>query len=215
MNDTCPPNPNLVNYPTDCEVLAAMREKAASRGAGRVYDPRLLAKAAQIRLLLLDVDGVLTDGRLLYAADGSEGKFFHTQDGFGLRLLRELGIDTGVITARESAMVARRAQELAMRFVYQKARQKLDAYRQILAESGLKPVQVAYMGDDWLDLPLLTQVGLAIAPANAAPEVVEIVHYQTPRAGGHGAVRDACDLLVSASGQLAALLQRYKNAARL
>jgi 3-deoxy-D-manno-octulosonate 8-phosphate phosphatase (KDO 8-P phosphatase) len=207
MNDTCPPNPE--SYPTDCEVLAAMREKASRRGAERSYDQRLLARAAQIRLLLLDVDGVLTDGRLLYTADGGEGKFFHTQDGFGLRLLREIGIDTGLITARESPMVTRRARELAMRFVYQKARQKLDAYRQILVESGLKPLQVAYMGDDWLDLPLLTQVGLAIAPANAAPEVTEIVHYQTPRPGGYGAVRDACDLLVAASGQHAALLQRY------
>ena len=213
MHDTCPPNPE--SYPTDCEVLAAMRERANSRAAGQSYEPRLLARAAQVRLLLLDVDGVLTDGRLYYSADGSEGKCFHTQDGFGLRLLREIGIDTGIITARESTMVTRRAQELAMRFVYQRASHKLDAYRQILAESGLKPFQVAYMGDDWLDLPLLTQVGLAIAPANAAPEVAEIVHYQTPRAGGHGAVRDACDLLVAASGQLAALLQKYKNAARL
>jgi len=159
----------------------------------------------------LDVDGVLTDGRLLYTADGAEGKCFHTQDGFGLRLLRELAIDTGVITARESAMVTRRTRELAMRFVYQNAPKKLGAYRQILAESGLKPFQIAYMGDDWLDLPLLTQVGLAIAPADAAPEVAAVVHYQTPRSGGHGAVRDACDLLVAASGQLAALLQRYKN----
>ena len=209
MNDTCPPNPE--NYPTDCEVLAAMREKAVGRTAGRVYEPRLLARAAQIRLLLLDVDGVLTDGRLFYGADGAEGKCFHTQDGFGLRLLRELGIDTGVITARESAMVTRRARELAMRFIYQKAPKKLDAYRQILAESSLKPFQVAYMGDDWLDLPLLAQVGLAIAPADAAAEVAEVVHYQTPRPGGHGAVRDACDLLVAASGQLAALVQRYKN----
>jgi len=209
MNDTCPPNSE--NYPSDCEVLAAMRERASMRGAGHLYEPRLLERAARIRLLLLDVDGVLTDGRLFYSADGAEGKCFHTQDGFGLRLLRELGIDTGVITARESAMVARRARELAMRFVYQKAPKKLGAYRQILAESGLKPYQVAYMGDDWLDLPLLTQVGLAIAPANAAPEVAEAAHYLTPRPGGHGAVRDACDLLVAASGQWAALVQRYKN----
>ena len=208
----CPPDaPNPADYPTDCQVLAAMREKAGGRAAQRLYEPRLLARAAQIRLLLLDVDGVLTDGRLLYKADGTEGKCFHTQDGFGLRLLCELGIGTGVITARESPMVTRRARELAMRFVYQQTPKKLGAYRQILAESGLKPFQVAYMGDDWLDLPLLTQVGLAIAPANAAPEVAETVHYQTPRPGGHGAVRDACDLLVAASGQLPALLQRYKN----
>ena len=213
MNNTCPPNPE--NYPSDCELLAAMREKASQRAAAPAYDPRLLARAAQIRLLLLDVDGVLTDGRIFYTSDGGEGKFFHTQDGFGLRLLREIGIDTGVITARESPMVTRRAQELAIRFVYQRARQKLDAYRQILAESGLKPFQVAYMGDDWLDLPLLTQVGLAMAPANAAPEVAEIVHYQTPRAGGHGAVRDACHLLAAASGRLPALLQKYKNETKL
>ncbi|MDR3090375.1 MAG: HAD hydrolase family protein [Desulfobulbaceae bacterium] len=210
MSDPCPPNPQ--NYPTDCDVLAAMREKAANRSAALPYSPQLLARAEKIRLLLLDVDGVLTDGRLWYGASGEEAKSFHTQDGFGLRLLQQLGIDTGVITARQSPMVTRRAKELKMRFALQNSRDKLQAWQKILAETGLKPFQVAYMGDDWLDLPLLSRAGLAIAPANAAPEVAEIVHYQTPRPGGFGAARDACDLLVAASGRDAELLQRYKSA---
>lgn len=172
---------------------------------------RALAKAKEVRLLLLDVDGVLTDGNLLYTGSESEGKAFNTQDGFGLRLLQDAGIDVGVITARKSDVVARRTAELKMRYVYQGIPNKNQAFKQVMKDSGLKPFEIAYMGDDWLDLVLLQQVGLALAPENAAIEVKEIAHFVTNRAGGCGAVRDACNLILESKGLVKELLQQYIN----
>jgi len=172
---------------------------------------RIFARAKEIRLLLLDVDGVLTNGSLHYSGSTEESKSFHTQDGFGIRLLQEAGIDTGVITARKSEVVARRAGELKMRYIYQGARNKNEALKEILQVSGYRPFQVAYMGDDWLDLVLLQQVGLAIAPANGVREVKELAHFVTEREGGAGAVRDACDLILEAKNLVAEMLQKYLN----
>jgi len=169
------------------------------------------ARAAPIRLLLLDVDGVLTDGSILFAHDGTESKSFNTQDGFGLRLLLEAGIETGVITARTSAAVTRRAQDLKMRYVFQGASNKLTAYKEIVRQSGLKPFEIAYMGDDWLDLVLLTRVGFAAVPANGVAEVRQVAHYVSRKAGGHGAVREVCDLLLEAKGVIQQLLQGYMS----
>jgi len=168
-----------------------------------------LTKARDIKLLLLDVDGVLTDGNLLYTGVDQEGKSFNTLDGFGLRLMHEAGIDVGIITARESAVVQRRAAELKMRYIHQGAVNKNSAFTQIIAESGLAPSQIAYMGDDWLDLTLLQQVGFAVAPANGVAEVKEIAHYVTQQRGGHGAVRECCELILEAQNLLPALLRKY------
>lgn len=209
MSQFCPPSPTP--YPSDCEVTEGLRNLAQEK-ASLIEDPlqkRILAKAAQIKLLLLDVDGVLTDGTLLYSGPSGESKAFNTQDGFGLRLLREAGIDTGIITARSSEVVTRRAEELKMRYVYQGMGSKKEAWKDILAVSALRPFEIAYMGDDWLDLPLLQQVGLALAPANAVAEVKGAVHYVTARCGGAGAVREACDLLLAAQNLTAELLQNY------
>lgn len=173
------------------------------------FSPDLLSRAKEIRLLLLDVDGVLTDGSLLYTGDDVESKAFNTQDGFGLTLLREVGIETGVITARKSAVVARRIYELKMKYARQGARDKMVAFTEILEESGFNEKQVAYMGDDWLDLKLLCRVGLAVAPANAVDEVKDAVHFITPQSGGRGAVRNLCDLLVESRGVRELLLARY------
>lgn len=211
MADQCPTSPT--GYPSDCEVLEGYRAAARERDMLK-NDPqrkRALAKAAPIKLLLLDVDGVLTDGNLLYSGETGESKSFNTQDGFGLRLLREAGIDVGIITARESAVVARRATELKMNYIYQGMGNKNEAFRQIMRASGLKPFEIAYMGDDWLDLVLLQQVGLAIAPANGVREVREVAHFITERPGGSGAVRDACDLILEAQNKVPELLQRYRN----
>lgn len=172
---------------------------------------KALAKAKDIRLLLLDVDGVLTNGSLLYTGSSEESKAFNTQDGFGLRLLQEAGIDIGVITARKSEVVARRANELKIRFIYQGTPNKIEALKDILKVSGLRPFEIAYMGDDWLDLVILQQVGLAIAPANGVCEVQEIAHFVTKRMGGEGAVRDACDLILEAQNLTEQLLQKYRN----
>lgn len=211
MTEPC--SPNLPGgYPSDCEVMDRYRQMARERG--KKTDPAgvsqlVLEKAKNIRLLLLDVDGVLTDGTLLYSSSGEEYKAFNTQDGFGITLLHQAGIETGVITARQSDMVQRRAEELKMAHIYQGVRKKNEAFRGILKETGLKPFEVAYMGDDWLDLVLLQQVGLAITPANGADALQEMVHYVTPRPGGHGAVRDACTLILSARGELQKLLREY------
>ena len=172
---------------------------------------RALTKAKDVRLLLLDVDGVLTDGNLLYTDATAESKSFNTQDGFGLRLLLDAGIDVGIITARKSEVVARRAKELKMTYIYQGMGNKNEAFKDILKSSGFKPYEIAYMGDDWLDLVLLEQVGLAITPANGVTEVKEVVHFITTRSGGSGAVRDACDLILEAKGLTQQLLQSYKS----
>ncbi len=211
MTEPCSPNvPG--SYPSDCEVMDGYRQMARDRkenpapvGASQL----VMEKAGHIRLLLLDVDGVLTDGTLLYSSTGEEYKAFNTQDGFGITLLRQAGIETGVITARRSEMVQRRAEELKMAHIYQGVRKKNVAFREILKTTGLKPFEVAYMGDDWLDLVLLQQVGLSLTPANGADELKEAVHYVTPRPGGHGAVRDACNLILGARGVLHKLLREY------
>jgi 3-deoxy-D-manno-octulosonate 8-phosphate phosphatase (KDO 8-P phosphatase) len=210
MSDQCPKSPT--EYPSDCEILEGYRTRVRER-ASRPDDPlrlRALAKAKEIKLLLLDVDGVLTNGNLLYSSSGEESKTFNTQDGFGLRLLGEAGVATGIITARKSEVVARRAQELHLGYVYQGIQNKKEAFKEIVNGSGLKPYQIAYMGDDWLDLVLLQQVGLAIAPANGVREVKEIAHFITERCGGAGAVRDACDLILEAKNLLMELLQKYR-----
>lgn len=211
MSEQCPPNGSP--YPSDCEVMEGYRAIARAR-ENRHPDPRrdlAIARAKNIRLLLLDVDGVLTDGTLLYTGQAGESKAFNTQDGFGIRLLGEAGIDTGIITARTSEVVARRAAELKMRYIYQGMPSKSEAFKEIGNLSGLRPFQIAYMGDDWLDLVLLQQVGLAIAPANGVAEVKDIAHFVTTRPGGGGAVRDACDLLLEAQNLVAGLLQKYRN----
>jgi 3-deoxy-D-manno-octulosonate 8-phosphate phosphatase (KDO 8-P phosphatase) len=174
-------------------------------------DERIIARAEPIRLLLLDVDGVLTDGTLLFSPQGEESKGFNTQDGFGIRLLQEAGVDVGVITARSSAAVNARCENLKMRYVYQGSSDKLQAYNDILQKSGVKPFEIGYMGDDWLDLILLKRVGFAAAPANAVTEVKDAVHYITSQQGGKGAVREVCDVILRAKGVHQQLLQTYMN----
>jgi 3-deoxy-D-manno-octulosonate 8-phosphate phosphatase (KDO 8-P phosphatase) len=188
--------------------MARNRASEANQDAQRLT---ALTKASSIRLLLLDVDGVLTDGSIFYSHDGMETKGFNTQDGFGLRLLLETGIETGVITARTSEAVARRAQDLKMRYVFQGESDKLAAYKEIVRQSGLKPFEIAYMGDDWLDLVLLVRVGFAAAPANGVDEVKHAAHYVCRKQGGHGAVRELCDFLLEAKGVGQQLLQNYMS----
>lgn len=210
MTEPCSPTtPN--GYPSDCEVVDGYRKMAREREANSMADisPIVLEKAKNIKLLLLDVDGVLTDGSLLYSSTGEETKAYNTQDGFGIALLHQAGLQTGIITARQSAMVERRAKELKITHVHQGARKKNEAFKEILKSTGIKPFEVAYMGDDWLDLILLQQVGLAVTPANGAEELKDVVHYITPRSGGHGAVRDCCNLILKARGNLQQLLRQY------
>lgn len=200
-------------YPSDCQILEGMRTRVREKAEAMVDEnrKRLLAKAKEIKLLLLDVDGVLTNGNLLYTGNEAESKSFNTQDGFGLRLLREAGIDTGVITARKSEVVQRRAEELSMTYIYQDVKNKNSVFKEILKQSVLKPYQIAYMGDDWLDLVLLQQVGLSATPANGVDQVKDAVHFIAKRQGGEGAVRELCDLIIEGHGKTDQLLQTYLN----
>ena len=172
------------------------------------------ARAKKIRILLMDVDGVLTDGRiwLLSRRDGtaSEIKGFSAYDGAGLKLARAAGLRTGLITGRESTAVSQRAQECEIEFVYQKRATKLGAYEEILRETGASDLEVAYVGDDLPDLPLLQRAGLAVAVANAAPEVKRAAHYVTSRSGGEGAVREVIELIVKAQGKWVEASQNAK-----
>ncbi len=170
-----------------------------------------LPKAKEIKLLLLDVDGVLTDGNLIYSHEGKESKSFNTQDGFGLRILQDAGVEVGIITARSSEALERRAQDLKISHLYQGATNKLIAYKEIVKATGFKPFQIAYMGDDWLDLLLLKRVGLAVAPANAVMEVKEMAHYTTEQSGGSGAVREVCDLILEGMAKHKEILQEYMS----
>ena len=163
------------------------------------------ARAKKIRVLLMDVDGVLTDGHvwLLSRRDGtaSELKGFSAYDGAGLKLARAAGLRTGVITGRESSAVAQRSRECELEFVFQGRASKLGAYEEILQATGASESEVAYVGDDLPDLPVLQRVGFAIAVANAALEVKHAAHYVTVRTGGEGAVREVIELIVKAQGK--------------
>lgn len=163
----------------------------------------------KIELLLLDVDGVLTDGRIIYSNDGEETKAFDVKDGHGLKLIQRAGIEVGIITGRQSQIVVKRAEELGVRFLYQGCRDKLEPYREILATTGLTDEQVAYVGDDVVDLPILTRVGFSATVIDAVEDIKPFVDYITERPGGRGAVREICDLLLKQSGRWQDVAGKY------
>jgi 3-deoxy-D-manno-octulosonate 8-phosphate phosphatase (KDO 8-P phosphatase) len=166
-------------------------------------------KAAQIRLVIFDVDGVLTDGSLFLGDDGLEYKAFHAHDGYGMKLLQHGGVEIAVITARTSQVVSLRMQSLGVQRVYQGRLEKLAAYHELLAETGYTDAQIAYVGDDLVDLPVMMRVGLAMAVADAHPVVQRYAHGVTQRAGGRGAAREVCELILDAQDKLAPLLAHY------
>lgn len=169
----------------------------------------ILAKAARVQLVIFDVDGVLTDGSLYLGDDGQEYKGFHSRDGHGMAMLREAGVHIGIITGRTSQVVVHRMASLGVEHVYQGRREKLPAFEDLLGKLGIPSEAAAFVGDDVVDLPIMTRAGLAIAVADAHPLVVRHAHWQTPSAGGRGAGRDVCELILEARGQLEGLLQRY------
>jgi 3-deoxy-D-manno-octulosonate 8-phosphate phosphatase (KDO 8-P phosphatase) len=171
--------------------------------------PALEQKAALIRILLLDVDGVLTDGRITYSSNGEEFKSFHIQDGLGIKLLQQAGIQVGVITGRDSPMVTRRAKELGIEHLVQGREDKRDAMIQLLATLGMTATEAAYMGDDLPDLAAIREAGLGIAPCNATAIVREHADLVTQRAGGDAAVREVAEFILSARGKLQAIQASY------
>ncbi len=173
------------------------------------YPAELLRRAQSIRLICFDVDGTLTDGKLHFDENGHEYKAFHAQDGLGLALLRRQGIEVALITARKSRVTELRGAELGLSEIHTAAHDKLATTRQIAARLGLAMSQVAFMGDDLVDLAVFPHVGLALVPANAHPWTASHAHWMTPHAGGNGAARDVCDLLLEAQGKRASVLASF------
>ena len=161
----------------------------------------LKTKLNKIKLLVMDVDGVLTDGKIVVDAQGKELKFFDVQDGFGLVLLRQAGIKTAILSARSSSAVTARAEDLKIDKICQDAYPKTNAYESLIKELGCTDEQVCFMGDDLPDLPVLKRVGLAVAVPNAMDELKKIAHYVTTRRGGAGAVREVIELILKAQGK--------------
>lgn len=170
------------------------------------FEPELLLRAQGIRVAFFDVDGVLTDGGLYFTESGETIKRFHTLDGHGLKMLQRAGITPVVITGRDSKPLRVRLAALGITHAHFGTEDKRPAAEQTLRELGLDWSQAAAMGDDWPDLPVMRRCALACAPVNAHAEVKAIAHYVTPVGGGHGAVRELCDLLLVASGRYVDLL---------
>lgn len=168
-----------------------------------------IERARAVKLIVFDVDGIMTDGTLYLADDGQEYKGFNSLDGHGLKMLKSTGVELGIITGRNSQLVIHRAKNLGISHLHQGAHDKLVVYRQLLGDLGLTPEQTAYMGDDVVDLPVMRRAGLAIA-VPAAPDLVKAhSHYVTKREGGRGAVREACEFIMRAQGSFDAQMAPY------
>jgi 3-deoxy-D-manno-octulosonate 8-phosphate phosphatase (KDO 8-P phosphatase) len=163
-----------------------------------------------IRLLLLDVDGVMTDGGIIYDGNGLETKVFNVKDGHGIKMLQRYGIEVGIITGRTSVVVDFRAKELGITLVYQGALKKLVCYEEVKLKTGLEDSQIAYVGDDIIDVPVMRRVGFAAAPSDAIPEVRAVAHHIASCGGGKGAVREVCDLILKGRGLWDEVAARYE-----
>ena len=161
-------------------------------------------RARRIRMILMDVDGVLTDGRIILQAEQDEAKGFDSRDGVGIRLAQKAGLLTGVITGRLSIATTRRAHELGMQEFHQRVFMKMDVYRAILKTRKLTDERICFLGDDLVDIPIMKRVGLAAAPRDARPEAIRVAHFVSSHEGGRGAVRDVIDFILKVQGS-------YKN----
>lgn len=169
----------------------------------------ILEKAKRVKILVVDIDGVMTDGRIVYSGYGEELKFFDVTDGFGITLLARGGVKTVIITAKKSKIVKHRARDLKVAYAYQGFLDKLIAFQDLLKRFKVTPEEVCFMGDDLIDIPILKRVGFAIAVPNALDEVKEHAHHITQKSGGRGAVREICDFLLKAQGKWILATSRY------
>lgn len=167
-------------------------------------------KLKDIRLLLLDVDGVMTDGGIIYDGNGLETKVFNVKDGHGIKMLQRHGIEVGIITGRTSIVVDIRARELGIELVYQGALKKLDSYLDVKLRTGFVDSQIAYVGDDVIDIPVMRRVGFAAAPSDGLSEAKNVADYIASCAGGRGAVREICDLILKGRGLWDEVVTRYE-----
>ncbi|MFW6114757.1 MAG: KdsC family phosphatase [Thermodesulfobacteriota bacterium] len=169
----------------------------------------LSEKARLIRVIILDVDGVLTDGSIGYGSDKEETKFFNVKDGFGIKMLRRAGLKVGILTSRRSSANRLRAEELALDFIYEGEEDKLKTFGNLLSAQMVRPEECLYIGDDVPDIPLIQQVGIGVAVADAAPELLQAADMQTKSIGGHGAVREVAVWLLQQRGIWDDLLKQY------
>ncbi|HDS17177.1 MAG TPA: HAD-IIIA family hydrolase [Proteobacteria bacterium] len=172
-------------------------------------DSKLKEKILPLKALIMDVDGVLTDGRIIIDSNGAESKQFDVRDGHGLKMLKRSGVTPALLTGRSSPVVSRRAAELGIEIVFQRCYDKLLAYRQLKKRLRLKDHEIAYVGDDVVDIPVLTRVGLAATVADADPELFPLVAWRSSRPGGRGAVRELCCLIMRVQGTWEPALAAY------
>lgn len=177
--------------------------------------PALVARFKEIKLLILDVDGVMTDGGLMIGDDGQEYKIFHAHDGLGMKLLKSTGVELAIITGRTSNVVKKRAESTGVAHFYQGAEDKLSAWQDLIKKTGVKPEESAFMGDDVVDLPPMIRCGLALAVPNAPKLVLDNAHYTTQKAGGRGAVREVCELMMQAQNTFNATMQPFLTQAKM
>ena len=170
---------------------------------------QVITKAKKIKLLILDVDGVLTDGKLLFDGQGREYKSFHARDGHGIKLLRQTGVEVAVISGRKSNSVTLRMKDLGIEYVYQGQEDKVMAFNEIIRSLSIQAEEAAHVGDDLLDLPIMRRVGLSIAVNDANFAVKEYADWCTSLSGGQGAVREVCDFIMQAQGNLEAVINSY------
>jgi len=168
-------------------------------------------KLKSVKLLMLDVDGVLTDGKIIYNDRGEEIKAFNVRDGHGLKLLMRAGIEVALITGRKSKVVLHRARDLGIKKVYQGVINKIEIYEKILKEKKLKDINVGFVGDDLVDIPVLKRVGFSAAVGDAIPEVKKVVDYVASKRGGEGAVREICELLLKVQNKWEGITERYRD----
>ncbi len=180
-----------------------------SAGINEKYRTDIIERAKKIKILVMDVDGVLTDGRIVYGTYGDEIKNFNVNDGLGITLVKRSGMKCVILTAKGSRVVTRRAKDLRIDAVYQNFHYKIIALKKIRRKFKVTDDEICYIGDDVIDIPLLKRVGLAVAPPNSVEAVKPYAHMITEKKGGHGAVREVCDLLLSARGKWDEVMAKY------
>jgi 3-deoxy-D-manno-octulosonate 8-phosphate phosphatase (KDO 8-P phosphatase) len=173
------------------------------------YSSDLVERAKKIKLLALDVDGVLTDGKIIYTSRGEELKHFDVNDGLGIFLMRRSGVKCVIVTAKGSNIVTKRAKDLKIDRVYKDVHYKIEALEDIKKRFGVENEETCFMGDDVIDIPVLRRVGLAVSPPNAMEEVKTFAHFITEKCGGHGAVREVCDFLLRSQGTWDEVMLKY------
>lgn len=207
-----PAGPGIVGQVSNPPLQIILNSHLTKKGIGlnsHDYPEDVFTRASRIRLLILDIDGVLTDGRLYFDAKGETLKVFHVRDGHGLKMAQRGGIEVAFVSGRRSDAAYNRARELDISRFYEGVRDKVAIFNELLGALNLQPGEVAAVGDELVDLPLFHRVGLAVAVADAVPEVIDAAHWVTSLPGGRGAVREVCDLILKARGAWTALISPW------